>query len=526
MTVAPPLLTPDAAERLRTYAEVRIAAGDTPGVAVAVTDPDGAESLLAVGHADLAGTPLRLHHMLQIGSISKSFTAVCALQLERERALAVDDPLATHLPWFRVEGGHGTITLRHLMMHTSGLPAGTDPGPSSLALIAELAGASTGWKPGSRFWYSNIGYDALGAAIEARARMPLPQAIRRRVFEPLGMSASAAFIAPEHRRSIAAGHERLYPDRPSHPTVALATAPFVESEGASGSILSTPSDMARYARMLLRRGHPGVLAENDFDRMTDGLPDDEGVPYGLGLSIEERDGHTLVGHSGAMVGYRAQLACDLDAGVGAVVLVNGPRGSRPVADYALALGRAVRAGEPLPDVPADTPADLSEYVGRYGPITVTTEGIETGAGRGSLAEPERDTFATDHPDLCRALVRFGRTGGHVDHIMVGDEWYPGESYAGREAFPHPPEWAAYPGVYRSHNPWNLAYRVTLCRGELAVEKAGYGRIRLQPEGDGSFVWSTPAGPLPERFGFDTIVDARAQRMTVTGGLALYRSMAR
>ena len=478
---------------------------------------------MAVGHADIAETPLRLDHLLQIGSISKSFAVICALQLEREGALAVDDLVTTHLPWFQVGGGHAPITLCHLMMHTSGLPTGTDAGPSSLALSAELAAAETGWEPGTRFWYSNVGYDTLGAVVEARAEMPFPQVVQQRVLAPLGMSSSAAFIAPEHRVSMAAGHERLYPDRQPHPAMPLATAPFVESEGAAGSIVSTAGDMARYARMLLHRGGAGVLTESDFDRMTDGSPDDEGIPYGLGLAIEERDGHTLVGHGGSMVGYRAQLACDLAAGVGAVVLVNGPRGARPMVDYALALAGGNRVGGPLPDPPADEPPDLSAYAGRYGPITVTDRGIETASGRGTLAEPQNDAFATDHPELSPTLVRFGRTGDRVDHVMVGDEWYPGAGYSGPSEVPHPPEWAAYAGLYRSHNPWNLAYRITLCRGELGAEQASYGRIPLVPVADGTFAWDTPAGPVPERFAFDTIVEGKAQRLVVSG-FPLFRAM--
>jgi len=101
------LLSPYARERLRAYVEARIAAGDAPGIAVAVTHTDGAESLLAVGHANLAGTPLQLDHLLQIGSISKSFAVICALQLEREGALALADPVERHLPWFQAGGGHG-----------------------------------------------------------------------------------------------------------------------------------------------------------------------------------------------------------------------------------------------------------------------------------------------------------------------------------------------------------------------------------------------------------------------------------
>jgi CubicO group peptidase (beta-lactamase class C family) len=486
------------------------------GLAVAVTNADGAESVVAVGHANLAGTPLRPDHAFQIGSISKSFAAICALQLEAEGVLWLDDRLVDHLPWFSVGGGHAPITLRHLLMHRSGLPIGTDPGPSSFALVAELAEAETEWEPGERFWYSNIGYDTLGFALEARAGLPFPELVRRRVLEPLCMQSSAAHIAAGDRRLLAAGHEGLHPDIPWHPAFGLETAPFAPSEGASGSIVSTAGDMARYVRHLLARG-PAA-----FDRMTDGVPDDEGIPYGLGLRITERTGHTVVGHSGGVVGYVAQMLCDIDAGVGTIALSNGPSGARTVAEYALDLARAEWEGAALPEPPAGDRLDLGDRAGRYGPVTMTPSGIEAFGRDGSLHEHAPDLYATTHPDLCRSFVRLGRTEGRVDHLLVGDTWYPGEAYAGPSEFTHPPEWTAFPGVYRSHNPWLPALRVTLCRGELAAEQAGYGRMPLEPHPSGGFAWTTPEGRLPERLRFATVVDGRAHALT-WGGTVLYRA---
>jgi CubicO group peptidase (beta-lactamase class C family) len=482
-----------------------------------VTDRTGAEPVLAVGHADLAGTPLRPDHAFEIGSISKSFAVICALQLEAEGALSLDDPVTEHLPWFGVGGDRGTITLRHLMMHRSGLPMGTDPGPSSLALVARLAEAETEWSPGERFWYSNIGYDTLGFLLEARAGLPFPELVRRRVFEPLGMGSSVAHIAAEGRRLLADGHEGLHPDIPWHPRFGLATAPFAPSEGASGSIVSTAADMARYVRHLLARGPAG------FDRMIDGVPDDEGIPYGLGLRITERDGHTVVGHSGGMVGYVAQMLCDVDAGVGVIALSNGPSGAAAVAEYALGLARAQAEGAPLPDPPAAGTLDLGERVGGYGPVTVTAAGIDAFGRDGGLHEHVPDVYATTHPDLCRTFVRFGRgSGGRIDHLMCGDAWYPGEDYAGPAEFPHPPEWAAYPGLYRSHNPWLPAVRITLCRGELGMEQASYGHMRLEPHPGGGFAWTAGEVRLPERMRFSDLVDGRAQRLE-WGECQLYRA---
>jgi D-alanyl-D-alanine carboxypeptidase len=513
----PSALTPEAVERLRVYAEARISAFDTVGVSVAVTNRDGAETVLAVGHADLAGTPLRDDHAFQIGSISKSFAAICTLQLEAEGALSLDDPVERHLPWFRVGGTRGPITLRHLLMHRSGLPIGGDAGPSSLGLVALLAEAEPEWAPGGRFWYSNTGYDALGFALEATAGVPFPELIRRRVLEPLGMQASVAHIAPEDRRRLAVGHDGLHPEMPWHPAFGLEAAPFAPSEAASGSIISTAGDMARYVRHLLARG-PAA-----FDRMTAGVPDDEGVPYGLGLRITERGGHTVVGHSGGMVGYVAQMLCDMDAGVGTIALANGPSGARSVAEYALDVAQAEWEGAPIPEPPDDGRVDLGDRAGRYGPLDVTAAGIEAFGREGTLHEAEPDSYATTHPDLCATFVRFGRgEDGRVTHVAAGDTWYPGEAYAGPTDFAHPPEWSAYPGLYRSHNPWLPAVRVTLCRGELAAEQASYGRMPLEPHPNGGFAWTTPEGRLPERLHFSTVIDGRAQRLE-WGGTALFRA---
>jgi len=511
------LLSPDAADRLRAYAEARVGAGDMIGVTAAVTDLAGAETVIAAGCADAAGTPLRPGHLLQIGSISKSFAAICALQLEAEGALSLDDELVRHLPWFRVGKGGGPITLRHLLMHRSGLPTGSDPAPSSAALIGELARAETEWAPGERFWYSNVGYDAVGMALEAVTGEGFPQIVRRRVLEPLGMTASAAHIAPQHRERLADGFEPLHPDRPRHPGSPLATAPFTVSEGASGSIVSTASDMARYVRHLLGSGPVG------FDRMIDGLPDDEGSPYGLGVWITERNGHRIVGHSGGMVGYVAQMLCDMDAGLGVISLANGPGGARLVAEHALDLARAEHEGAALPDPPASGAADLRPYAGRYGPVTVTAAGIEANGRSGGLAEHAPDEYTTDHPDLAESFVRFGRgEDGRVDHVILADSWYPADSSTGPREFPHPPEWEGYPGVYRSHNPWVPAMRVTLSRASLGAEPSGYGHKPLTPHPSGGFAWTAGEVRLPERMHFSELVDGRAQRLE-WGGCLLCRA---
>ena len=183
----------------------------------------------------MAGTPLGPDHRFQIGSISKSFAVICALQLEAEGALALDDPLVTHLPWFQVGGGHGTITLRHLLMHRSGLPLGSDPGPSSLGLVADLAGRR-----------DRVGARHPVLVLERRVRRGSDSRSRPSRAYRFPSSCDGACSSrsacttrlrtshPEDRCHLADGHESVRPDIPWHPGVPLATSPFAPSEGASG----------------------------------------------------------------------------------------------------------------------------------------------------------------------------------------------------------------------------------------------------------------------------------------------------
>ena len=374
-------------------------------------------------------------------------------------------------------------------MHRSGLPMGNDPGPSSLGLVAELAAAETEWEPGTRFWYSNIGYDALGFALEARAGLPFPELLRRRVLEPLGMHESVANIAAADRSRLADGHDGLHPDMPWHPGFGLVTAPFAPSEGASGSILSTAGDMARYVRHLLARGPCG------FDRMIDGVPDDEGEPYGFGLRVTQRDGHTVVAHSGGMVGYVAQMLCDMDDEVGAIALTNGPAGATTVAEYALDLARAQKAQAASADPPADgRSTSASEPAVR---ADHRRRGRHRARGATGISASPSTTLQDRPPRLCADFVRFGRSaGGRVDHSSSGDDWYPARGTPARRV-PAPARMGAYPAS---------TARTTRGFRRCASRSAGAswpGAVGLRPHAarphpTGGFARTTPEGRLPER----------------------------
>lgn len=304
----------------------------------------------AYGHADpAAGLPVTEHTLFQIGSISKSFTAICLLRRWERGELDLDAEVASLLPWFPLAG----VTVHHLLSHTGGLPCslGDPPSPGyEVLMLAESARAPAG----ERFWYSNVGYQALGYVLERLTGEPYADTYLREIIRPLGLEHTEPMITNALRSRLAVGHEVSDDSRPWALGDPLAPATWLEYRGADGSVCATAADLAGYGRMLVNGG-AGVLSAEGFERMTTPVAEDpdEGTWYGYGLNLRSVAGRRWISHGGATVGYHAQVFCDLDAGLVAAALVNGPAGATTLARYALRLA----AGDDVPEPGLD---DLSD----------------------------------------------------------------------------------------------------------------------------------------------------------------------
>src|SRR5437868_5470337 len=141
----------------------------------------------------------------------------------------------------------------------------------------------------------------------------------------------------------------------------------------ASAIVSTPSDMAAYLRMLLNRGSTPtgrIISEDSFRLLTQhASQESEGMWYGYGMSSWTVDSHNYIGHAGGMVGYSSQLRGDMDDGLGLLALANFQGGPGDNPDYALRLLRAVYEGRTLPSPadpqPSQRAANAAEYAGSY-----------------------------------------------------------------------------------------------------------------------------------------------------------------
>jgi len=513
----------------------------TPGLALAITSED---RLLYVGHygyADLTHRTLVTDQTLfQIGSISKSFTALALMHLWDEGIFDPQKPVREYLPWWGVQTEFEPITGHHLLTHTSGIPANRDDIYGSPYMAWALREQAAAWPPGEKFHYSNVGYQTLHVLLEELSGETYADLIGRLILAPLGMDYTNAAITLETRISQAVGYVAPYDDRPHHPSRRLVEAPFMEYGLGDGCIQSTAADMAAYMRMLMKRGQSPasrIVSEAAFDLFTtphSGTSDENrSVGYGYGMGMSSDDEHDFLKHSGGMVGLYANMEIDLNDRVGTVVLVNGPVRWRNIFDYARDALRAAARGESPPPLPEKKDPTLIEnatdYAGEFTTASGTTVVFKANGSR-LLLHHEGDTivlesfgknsFYTPHPDFDRYTFNFGRNEEEtVVEVTHGPDWFTNEHYAGPTQYEIPEAWSAYTGRYRSYSPWFPYFEIFTRKGQpLAVvgvgSESGSGEMLLQTRGEG--VFHPGEDPTPEVLRFEDVVDGQALRAVWSG----------
>jgi CubicO group peptidase (beta-lactamase class C family) len=258
--VAPPAAAapPDTAtlERMDRVIEVGMERSGMPGFAVAVVA--GGEIVHARGFGDAGSDrPVTPQTPFLLGSTSKSFTALAAMQLVDAGKLDLDAPARRYVPEFRLadQRAANRITVRHVLQQTTGLPE-TAGGPiigsaadgTALQALRELRATELAAPPGTAFEYSNGNFILAGLIIERASGQPYGQYVQRHIFAPLGMRHSYTTLSAARRDGLATGHRFWF-------GIATAHGPtFRPGIQAAGYLISSAEDMGRYLAMYLNDG--------------------------------------------------------------------------------------------------------------------------------------------------------------------------------------------------------------------------------------------------------------------------------
>lgn len=340
---APPALHPDAA---RAWLEERRVEQGFPGAQFAWFGPgEGRAGAVAVGLRERGGAEALLPEDRMLwGSVGKTFVAAVALQFAQEGKFGLDDLVSKHLgerAWYARMPNAATITLRHLLTHTSGIPdhvrkpevwAAVKADPDRVWKTEELLAFALGDEPlcaaGERFEYADTNYVLLGCVIEQIGGAPLFDQVRARLLEPLGLKDAA----PSDRRvlpGLVQGHPVMLVEEWQIPARTLADGKFFmnpQFEHGGGGMYGAPAALARWTALL----HAGevLTAPMRAERLR-GVPApfSPGEQYGLGVQIWQSEFGPAAGHGGWYPGYRTETAWfeDLRLAVCVVINTDAPR---------------------------------------------------------------------------------------------------------------------------------------------------------------------------------------------------------
>lgn len=287
-----------------------------PAALASVEDGDGRTRTYTAGVGDLAtGARVPRDGQVRIGSNTKTFTAVVALQLVGEGKIGLDTSVDTYLPGLvRGKGIDGSkITVRQLLQHTSGIPEyGNDISDEELPhryfeprdLVDIALKHEAEFAPGKKWSYSNTNYVLAGLIIQKVTGRPLAEEIDRRVIKRIGLR-HTYFPAPGDK-TIREAHPKGYHRMTEKEPLRDFTEIDPSAGWAAGQMISTNSDLNRFFGALL--GGDLLLRAAQRDQMRTTVPI-EGTEFHYGLGLMSRPlscGGVYWGHGGDIAGYETR----------------------------------------------------------------------------------------------------------------------------------------------------------------------------------------------------------------------------
>ena len=415
---------------------------DSPGCAVGVYRGGVIEYARGYGMANLElGVALSPQSVFDIGSTSKQFTAMSIMLLARDGKLSLDDDIRKYIPELPSYGK--TITIRHILTHTSGIRdyltlwglAGVDDADlttddDALALIARQR--ELNFAPGEQWLYSNSGFFLASVIVKRVSGKTLARFAAERIFAPLGMTHTR--FNDDHM-AIIANRATGYAPRDSG---GWATAMSNFEQTGDGAVQTSIEDMQRWDENFYTATIGGTETLASMQKAAV-LNDGKQQTYALGLMVDRYRGLRTVSHGGSWAGYRAELLRFPDQHLSVACLCNLARTNpsllaRRVAEVYLGdqmtvadasvTGAARRTPAAVASSWTPTAAELTRYAGRYDSPELETSyvlSVENGklmlhrrrSAPVALTPTTTDTFTAEG-----ITYRFVRDKGRITGFLV------------------------------------------------------------------------------------------------------------
>lgn len=327
----------DALHLIDSWIEAQRDYADIPSIAVAIVKDQETIWSKAYGMANTDGkVAASTNTLYSICSISKLFTSVAIMQLYDAGKLRLDDSIEAILPKYNLKQQYkesGPITIRSLLTHSSGLPRESDfpywtgpdfPFPTQAQLNAKLGEQQTLYPSSTYFQYSNLGMTVLGEVVEKISGQPYDKYVEENILKPLRLNSTYTYLPKEEwGKKMAIGYGATKREG-SRDKVNLFDTKGVK---AAAGFSSNVEDLARFASWqfrLLNNGAAEILKSSTLKEMqrVQWVDPDWKTYWGLGFSITQQDGITIVGHGGSCPGYRTVLQLEPKEKMAYTVMIN------------------------------------------------------------------------------------------------------------------------------------------------------------------------------------------------------------
>ncbi|MGI9262136.1 MAG: serine hydrolase domain-containing protein [Woeseiaceae bacterium] len=340
----------------------------SPGCGLAVAQHGELMYSRGYGYANLDyDIPITSQTVFDVASVTKQFNAASLTMLALEGKLLLDDDVRKWLP--ELPAYESTITLRHMIHHTSGLRdyltlfplAGRDDyfpisHPQILAMMSRQRAPN--FAPGERYEYSNTAYMLLAQVVERASGQTMGKFTKERIFDPLGMTGSRMY---ENREEIIP-HRSIGYDIGEDGTSRIVHNYNFDVAG-DGQLYSTMEDLLRWDNYLHGAANPAIHAA----MLTAGTTNDgELTGYAQGLRLDEYRGLQRVGHGGSSWGFRTEIVRYLDSDLSIALscnfnAANPQQLARQVAEHYL-------SNEMQPEVDSDDDESAGQGTGQNNEI--------------------------------------------------------------------------------------------------------------------------------------------------------------
>ncbi len=270
-----------------------------PGISAGVAQNDKIIWIEACGVADIENNiPATVQTHFRIASISKSITAVGIMQLVEKGKIKLDDDARNYIPYFPKK--KWKFTVRQLLNHTSGIRnyyKGEFDNTKHYSTLKDAVGIviqdSLVYKPGTKYDYTTLGYNLLGAIIEYASGLSFEEYLRKNIFEPADMHSTYL----DYQNRIIFNRSRLY-IRNKYRILENAPLADLSNKFPGGGICSTSEDLLKFSINLL---NGKLIKPETLDSMLvpTKLKNGTRINYGLGFTLgSDNSGRKYFAHEG------------------------------------------------------------------------------------------------------------------------------------------------------------------------------------------------------------------------------------